>query len=64
MVFFPRKCEKQIHDDYRTGLIDKNIVIIIMTMIMTLLDNTITGRTSSSHCGPLKLQIQIAKNTK
>ena len=28
---------------------------------MTLLDNTITGRTSSSHCGPLKLQIQIAK---
>ena len=64
MVFFPGKCEKQIHDDYRTGLIDKNIVIIIMTMIMNLLDNTITGRTSSSHCGPLKLQIQIAKNTK
>ena len=28
---------------------------------MTLLDNTITGKTSSSHCGPLKLQIQIAK---
>ena len=28
---------------------------------MTFLDNTITGRTSSSHCGPLKLQIQIAK---
>ena len=28
---------------------------------MTLLDNTITGRASSSHCGPLKLQIQIAK---
>ena len=28
---------------------------------MTYLDNTITGRTSSSHCGPLKLQIQIAK---
>ena len=25
------------------------------------MDNTITGRTSSSHCGPLKLQIQIAK---
>ena len=30
-------------------------------IIMTLLDNTITGRTSSSHCGPLKLQSQIAK---
>ena len=28
---------------------------------MTLLDNTITGRTRSSPCGPLKLQIQIAK---
>ena len=28
---------------------------------MTLLDNTITGKTSSSHCGPLKLQIQITK---
>ena len=28
---------------------------------MTLLDNTITGKISSSHCGPLKLQIQIAK---
>lgn len=28
---------------------------------MTYLDNTITGRTSSSHCGPLKLKIQIAK---
>ena len=28
---------------------------------MTLLHNTITGRTNSSHCGPLKLQIQIAK---
>ena len=28
---------------------------------MTLLDNTITGKTSSSHFGPLKLQIQIAK---
>ena len=28
---------------------------------MTLLDNTITGKTSSAHCGPLKLQIQIAK---
>ena len=30
-------------------------------MMMTLFDNTITGRTSSSHCGLLKLQIQIAK---
>ena len=28
---------------------------------MTLLDNTITGKTSGSHCGPLKLQIKIAK---
>ena len=28
---------------------------------MTLLDNTITGKTNSSHYGPLKLQIQIAK---
>ena len=30
-------------------------------IIMTLLDNTIIGRTSSSHCGPQKLQIQITK---
>ena len=30
-------------------------------IIMTLLDNTITGRTSSTHCGPLNLQTQIAK---
>ena len=37
------------------------IIIIIMMMMMTLLDNTIIGRTSSSHCGPLKLQIRIAK---
>ena len=28
---------------------------------MTLLDYTITGRTGRSHCGPQKLQIQIAK---
>ena len=28
---------------------------------MTLLDNTITSKTSSSHYCPLKLQIQIAK---
>ena len=28
---------------------------------MTLLDNTITGRTCSSHCDQLKIQIQIAK---
>ena len=28
---------------------------------MTLLDNIITSKTSSSYCGPLKLQIQIAK---
>ena len=35
--------------------------MIVIIIIMTLLDNTITGRTSSSHCGPLKLQIQIAK---
>ena len=35
--------------------------IIMIIIIMTLLDNTITGKTSSSHCGPLKLQIQIAK---
>ena len=27
----------------------------------TLLHDTITSKTSSSHCGPLKLQIQIAK---
>ena len=36
-------------------------MIIIMMMMMTLLDNTIIGRTSSSHCDQLKLQIQIAK---
>ena len=32
---------------------------------MTLLDNTITGKISSSHCGPLKLQIAKiqSKNT-
>ena len=39
----------------------------MMMMMMTLLDNTITGRTSSSHCDQLKIQIQIAtirsKNT-
>ena len=29
--------------------------------MMTLLDYTITGRTGSSHCGPQKIQIQIAK---
>ena len=39
----------------------KLIIIIIIIIIMTLLDNEITGRTSSSHSGPLKLQIQIAK---
>ena len=31
---------------------------------MTLLDYTITGITSSSHYGPQKLQIQIAKTGK
>ena len=36
-------------------------LLLIIIIIMTYLDNTITGRTSSSHCGPLKLQIQIAK---
>ena len=30
------------------------IIIIIIIIITTLLDNTITGRTSSSHCGPLE----------
>ena len=25
---------------------------MIIIIIMTLLDNTVTGRTSSSHCGP------------
>ena len=28
------------------------VIIIKIIIIMTLLDNTITGRTSSSHCGP------------
>ena len=27
-----------------------------MIIIMTLLDNTITGRTNSSYCGPLRLK--------
>ena len=37
------------------------MMMMMMMMMMTLLDNTIIGRTSSSHCGPLKLQIRIAK---
>ena len=32
-----------------------------MITMITFLDYTITGRTSSSHRGPQKLQIQIAK---
>ena len=49
-------CSKSIEENKR-NIIQSTfaliIIIIIIIIIMTLLDYTITGRTSSSHCGPL-----------
>ena len=69
LIRFLRKKSRSIFLSF-TSFLDMKAVIsstlvifnfILIIIIIILLDNTITGRTSSSHCGPLKLQIQIAK---